>query len=74
VEVYYEWIQKLTNGLQITTTNSFLTILFKTGLQSYIKIVTTRMKWLTLQQHKEATMLCKEGMTITEARNALKVP
>ncbi len=74
MEVYYEWIQKLTNGLQITTTNSFLTILFKTGLQSYIKIVTTRMKWLTLQQHKEATMLCKEGMTITEARNALKVP
>jgi hypothetical protein len=32
------------------------------------------MKWSTLQQHKEATMLCEEGMIITEARNALLVP
>jgi hypothetical protein len=32
------------------------------------------MKWSTLQQHKEATMLCEEGMTITEVRNALLVP
>jgi len=48
VEVYYEWIQKLTNGLQIPTINSFLTTMFKVGLQSYIRIVTTWMKWLTL--------------------------
>ncbi len=44
MEVYYEWIQKLANGLQILTTNSFLTIVFKVGLESYIIIVTTRMK------------------------------
>ncbi len=44
VEVYYEWIQKLANGLQIPTTNSFLTIVFKVGLESYIIIITTRMK------------------------------
>ncbi len=25
MEVYYEWIQKLTNGLQIPTINNFLT-------------------------------------------------
>ncbi len=32
------------------------------------------MKWSTLQQRKEATMLCEEGMTTVEARNALLVP
>jgi len=44
VEVYYEWIQKLAHGLQILTTNSFLTTMFKAGLQSYFIIATTRMK------------------------------
>jgi hypothetical protein len=71
VKVYYEWIQKLANGLQIPTTNSFLTIVFKVGLESYIIIVTTRMKRSTFQQHKEATMLCEKKMIIVEARNAL---
>jgi hypothetical protein len=51
VEVYYEWIQKLAHGLQVPTTYIFLTIIFKVGLQSYIKIATTRMKQLTLQQN-----------------------
>ncbi len=69
VDVYYEWIQKLT--LQILTTNSFLNTMFRAGLQSYIKIMTTRMKWLTLQKHKEATMLCEEEMTTIKTRNAL---
>jgi hypothetical protein len=32
------------------------------------------MKRLTLQQHKEAAMLCEEGMIITKARSALLVP
>ncbi len=48
----------------------FLTIVFKVGLQSYFKIVTTRMKWSTLQQHKETIMLCEEGMITVEARSA----
>jgi hypothetical protein len=48
--------------------------MFKVGLQSYFIIATTGMKRSTLQQHKEATMLCEEGMTIAEARNALLVP
>ncbi len=42
VEVYYEWIQKLVHGLQVPTINNFLTIVFRTGLQSYLRIVTTR--------------------------------
>jgi hypothetical protein len=32
------------------------------------------MKWSTLQQHKEAMMLCEESMTTTKARSALLVP
>jgi hypothetical protein len=44
MEVYYEWIQRLAHGLEILTINNFLTIVFTTGLQSYFKIATTRMK------------------------------
>jgi hypothetical protein len=47
--------------------------MFKVGLQSYFRNATTRMKRLTLQQHKEAAMLCEEGI-IVEARSALLVP
>jgi hypothetical protein len=47
---------------------------FKTGLQSYFRIVTIGMKWSTLQQHKEVVMLCEKGMTIIEMRNALLIP
>jgi hypothetical protein len=32
------------------------------------------MKQSTLQQHKEAVMLCEEGMTTTEVRSALSIP
>jgi len=32
------------------------------------------MKQSTLQHHKEATMLCEEGITTTKARNALSIP
>jgi len=32
------------------------------------------MKHSTLQQHKEATMLCEEGMNTTKVRNALSIP
>ncbi len=74
MEVYYERIQKLAHGLQVPTTDKFLTIRFKAGLQSYFRIVNTKTKQLTLQQHKETTMLCEEGMTIVETRSALLIP
>jgi hypothetical protein len=48
--------------------------MFKAGLQLYLRITTIRMKWSTLQQHKEATMLCEEGMTIAKTRSALSIP
>jgi hypothetical protein len=48
-EVYYEQIPKLAHGLQIPTTYNFLTIVFKVGLQSYLKIAIVGMKQSTLQ-------------------------
>jgi hypothetical protein len=44
VEVYYEQIQKLVHGLQVPTTNNFLNIMFRMGLQLYFRIVTPGMK------------------------------
>jgi Fe2+ or Zn2+ uptake regulation protein len=74
VEVYYERIQKLVHGLQVPTIYNFLTTMLKASLQSYLRIVTARMKRSTLQEHKEVVMLCEKGMTIVEARNTLLVP
>jgi hypothetical protein len=74
VEVYYERIQKLAHGLQVPTTYNFLTIVFKASLQSYLRIATIGMKWSTLQQQKEAKMLCEKNMTTAETRSALSVP
>ncbi len=48
--------------------------MFRTGLQSYLITTITRMKWSTLQQHKEVTMLCEEGMNTTKTKSALLVP
>jgi len=73
VEVYYDRIYKLVHGLQILTTNSLLTIVFWAGLQSYLSIVTVRMKQSTLQQHKEAKMLCEEIMTTTKTKNTFSI-
>jgi hypothetical protein len=36
--------------------------------------MTIGMKQSTLQQHKEATMLYEEGVSIAKARNALLIP
>ncbi len=41
VEAYYDWIQKLAHGLQVPSPDNFLTIVFKGGLQSYLKSATT---------------------------------
>ncbi len=64
----------MVHGLQIPTTYNFLTIMFKVGLQSYLVIAIAGMKWSTLNNIKEAIMLCEEGMTIVEARNEFLVP
>ncbi len=73
VEVYYERLLKLANSLQHRTTNSFLIIVFKFGLQPYL-CVTIGMKRETLQQHKEATLVCEKGIYEVEAVNNFLVP
>jgi hypothetical protein len=49
VEVYYERLLKLANSLQHITINSFITTIFKSGLQPYLHVATTSMKKETLQ-------------------------
>jgi len=48
--------------------------MFRAGLHSHLKIATIRMEGSTLQQPKEAAMLCEEGMIIIETMSALSVP
>jgi len=44
VEVYYERLLKLANSFQHRTTNSFLTIIFRSGLQPYLHVATIGME------------------------------
>jgi hypothetical protein len=48
--------------------------MFRVGFKSYFRIVTSRMKRSTLQQHKEVAMLCEVGVTTAEARSVLSIP
>jgi hypothetical protein len=61
VEIYYEILLKLANCLQHNTTNNFLAIVFRSRLQPYLRVITC-MKRETLQQHKETTLVCEEGI------------
>jgi hypothetical protein len=74
VEVYYERLLKLANGLQHKTINSFLTIIFKFGLQPYLCVATTSMKRKTPQQHKEVALVCEEGISKVEVVSNLSIP
>jgi hypothetical protein len=74
VEVYYERLLKLTNSLQHRIINNFLIIIFIFGLQPYLHVTTAGMKRETLQQHKEATSVCEEGIFEVEALSNLLVP
>jgi hypothetical protein len=56
------------------TTNSFLTIVFRSGLQPYLHVATTCMKRETLQQHKEVALICEKGIFEVEAISNLLVP
>jgi hypothetical protein len=74
VEVYYERLLKLANNLQHKTINSFLIIIFKYGLQPYLHVTKASTKKETLQQHKETTLVCEEGVSGIEAISNLLVP
>ncbi len=60
VEVCYERLLKLANNLEHKTIDSFMTTLFRSGLQPYLCVAIASMKRKTLQQHKEATLVCEE--------------
>ncbi len=74
MEAYYEILLKLANNLQHKTTNSFLTNDFIFGLQPYLHVATLGLKRETLQQHKEATLVCEEGIFEEKAINNILVP
>ncbi len=71
VEVYYEHLLKLTNYLQVRTTNVFLTTVFRAGLLPYLKLTTTRMKRDTLIEHKEVVVVCEENGPVSLSFNVL---
>jgi len=48
MEVYYEILLKLANSFQHMTIDSFLTTIFKFGLQPHLHVATTCMKKETL--------------------------
>jgi hypothetical protein len=62
---------KLANNIQHKTTNSFLTNVFIFGLQPYLHVVTKGMKRETLQQHKEATLVCEGVFEVKAISNLL---
>jgi hypothetical protein len=74
VEVYYERLLKLANNLQHKTTDNFLTIIFRFGLQPYLRVATIGMKKKTMQHHKEASLVCEEGICKIKALSYLSVP
>jgi hypothetical protein len=61
VDVYYEILLMLANSLQHKTIDNFLTIIFKTRLQPYLCVAIVGMKKKTIQQHKEAALVCEKG-------------
>ncbi len=60
VEVYHQRLLKLATSFQHNTTNSFLIIVFRSGLQPYLHVATIGMERETLQEHKETTLVYGE--------------
>jgi hypothetical protein len=49
----------------------FLIIIFKAGLQPYLRLATTGMRRDTLIKHKEVVMICEESGSIIANYNVL---
>jgi hypothetical protein len=62
VKVYYERILKLVNYLQHKVDDSLLTIFFRAGLITYLKVVIVSMKCNSLFEHKEVVVIYEESM------------
>jgi hypothetical protein len=52
-------------------TNVFITIIFKAGLQPYLKLATSSMTKDTLIKHKETIMICEKSESVIANYNAL---
>jgi hypothetical protein len=55
------------------TMDNFLTTIFKSKLQPYLHVAIACMKKNTLQQHKEASLVCEDGISKVEAINNLLI-
>ncbi len=62
VEVYYEYILKLTNYLQHQPKDNLLITFFQTSLQPYLRIAIVEMKKDTLFKHKIIVLTCEKHM------------
>ncbi len=74
MEVYYERLLKLANNLQHKIINSFLTTIFRIGLQPYMCVAIIGMKEKTLKQHNEVALVCEKIISEVEAINNMLVP
>jgi predicted nuclease of restriction endonuclease-like RecB superfamily len=57
----------------VKATNVFLTIIFRVGLQPYLKLATTCMIKDTLIKHKETKVICEESGFIMANYIAFKI-
>jgi hypothetical protein len=71
VDVYYEHLLKLASCLQVKATDVFFIIIFRVGLQSYLRLATTGVAKDTLIKHKEVTMICEESGPIITNYNVM---
>jgi len=69
IKIYYEHLLKLVNCLQMKAINVFLTTIFRTCLQPYLRLATIVMTRDTMIKHKEATMICEESGPIITKNN-----
>jgi hypothetical protein len=57
MEVYYEFLLKLTNCSHVKTTYVFITIVLITSLLPYLQLTIVGIKWNTLIEHKEVVVV-----------------
>ncbi len=62
VKVYYDRIRKLANCLQHKANDNLLTIFYKVGLISYLRVVIADMQCNSPFEHKEIVVTCEENM------------
>jgi hypothetical protein len=74
MEVCYERLLKLANNLQHKIINSFLTTVFRIGLQPYTCVAIIGMKEKTLKQHNKVALVCEKIIFEVEAISNLLVP